>query len=223
MRLALLTFLFAARLGACTPVVGDRILGREMAVEHSAFADIDPNIDLGPAPVAGLRRTLSYFELERIAKQHSVNLESDARREACFERSTVLLNSEILASVLHVPDLEIVDFSRNPLPTGKPEFRADGLAPSGLWRGRWLFGENRSVPIWVRVRATGLLEHSVEPEIGRGDKVRVEIRIGAVLLAFDASAGNSGHIGERVTVQNPTNGQRFRAVVEAPGKVRIEK
>jgi flagella basal body P-ring formation protein FlgA len=59
--------------------------------------------------------------------------------------------------------------------------------------------------------------------IARGDQVRVEVHSGAVLLAFDAAAESSGHTGEAVTVRNPANGQRFRAVVEGPGKVGIQK
>ena len=221
---------FATVLEACTLVEGDRILGREMAAEHAAFSGIDPDADLGPAPLAGARRTLKYFELERIAKERAVVLEKGASREACFERATVQLSAEglheVLSAILAAPDLEVVDFSRTPLPAGKPEFRVDGLASTGLWRGRWLFGDNRSVPIWARVRGTGeiaLRTPSAEREIERGDTVRVEVRSGGVLLAFDAAAESSGHLGESVTVRNPVNGERFRAIVEAPGKVGIRK
>jgi flagella basal body P-ring formation protein FlgA len=42
-------------------------------------------------------------------------------------------------------------------------------------------------------------------------------------VAFDAAAESSGHVGEHVIVRNPANGQRFRAVVEAHGKVGIRK
>jgi hypothetical protein len=221
---------FTAVSHACTLVEGDRILGKDLAVEHAAFAGIDPQADLGPAPAAGTRRTLQYFELERIAKERAVVLETGTSREACFVRASVRLNSEILLDVLSsaggVPDIEIIDFSRNALPVGKPQFRADGLSASGLWRGRWLYGENRSVPIWARVQVTGrtIPHHSAsQPEIKPGDTVRVEVRSGGVLLAFEAAAESSGHVGEPVTVRNPANGQRFRAVVEDRGKVGIRK
>jgi hypothetical protein len=220
---------FATALDACTLVEGDRILGKELAAEHRAFAGIDLGADFGPAPAAGTRRTFQYFELERIAKERAMVLEAGASREACFERAVVHLSAdslgEVLRAVLKEPNLEIVDFSRSPLPAGKPDFRVDGLASTGLWRGRWLFGDNRSVPIWARVAGgtTPFRAVSVAPEIARGDTVRVEVRSGGVLLAFDAAAESSGHVGEPVTVRNPANGQRFRAVVEAKGKVGIRK
>jgi flagella basal body P-ring formation protein FlgA len=99
-----------------------------------------------------------------------------------------------------------------------------------MWRGRMMYGENRSVPIWTRVRITDESGHAIvmarvakEPEIAKGDAVRVEISAGAVLLAFDAVAETAGHFGEQVTVRNPVNGQRVRAVVEAPGKLGVRK
>lgn len=220
-----LALAFTTALYACTLVEGDRILGRELAAEHPAFLRVDPKADLGPAPVAGSRRTFKYYELERLAQERSVVLSPDLPREACFERATVRLTVEVLRDAMKSPTAEILDFAKNPLPLGKPEFRPDGLLPTGLWRGRWLYGENRSIPIWaqVHVPGAGLAKRSVSPEIGRGDKVRVEVRSGGVLLAFDAEAENSGHTGERVTVRNPANGLRFRALVEAPGKVSIKK
>ena len=224
----------AVVLHACTLVEGDRILGQQMAAEHAAFADIDPAVDLGPAPAAGSRRILQYFELARIAKERAVVLDPNALREACFERATVRLSAEILhealSAVIVAPDLEILDFSRNPLPVGKPQFRADALTSSGLWAGRWLYGENRSVPIWARVRGTnGAAGRTIsthitsDPEIKPGETVRVQVHSGGVLLEFDAAAESSGHVGETVTVRNPVTGQRFRAVVEGRGKVGIRK
>lgn len=215
----------AGLLPACTLVEGDRIHGAELAKEHAAFSSIGAKFDIGPAPAAGVRRTLKHYELERIAREHSISLPSEVPREACFERATVLLDAVLLREAMGALDPEILDFSRNALPVGRPEFRPDGLSPNGLWRGRWLFGENRSIPVWARVRLPGAPTPRpvAEREISRGDKVRVEVKSGGVLLAFDAEAESSGHLGERVTVRNPANGQRFRAVVEATGKVGIRK
>jgi hypothetical protein len=225
---------------ACVPVEGDRIYGRELAVAHTRFADIDKDADLGPAPTAGSRRTFRYFELERLARGFGVLLEEGDPREACFERAISRLSEEVLQPLLETvlqkrpkfenAQIEIVDFSRQILPSGTPEFQDNGLDRFGMWRGRMTFGENRSVPIWARVHVvdeagktivTGTI--SKEPEIGKGDKVRVEISSGRVLLAFDAAAESAGHVGEQVTVRNPVNGQRFRAIVEARGKVGIRK
>jgi hypothetical protein len=162
-------------------------------------------------------------------------------REACFERAISHLSEEILQPLLAAAlrsnpkfqnaQIEIIDFSRQLMPLGTPEFEESGLDRLGMWHGRVMYGENRSVPIWVRVRVsdestgqtilTGRV--SKDPEIAKGDPIRVEISSGGVLLAFDASAESAGHVGEQVTVRNPANGQRFRAVVEGRGKVGVRK
>jgi hypothetical protein len=230
MRLLIVFGFVLIRLAGCTLVAGDRILGEDMAAEHAAFESLDPKADFGPAPVAGSRRTFQYFEVNRIAKEHSVGLGEDVRREACFERTTVHLDTEDLRTelrgLLNAPDLEILDLTKTALPAGRAEFRKEGLSSTGLWRGKWLYGNNRSIPIWARVSSpSGMfgLRASSEQKIGRGENVRVEVRSGGVLLAFDASTESSAHIGEQVTVLNPANGQRFRAVVQGPGKVEIRK
>jgi len=231
MRLVTILAILASRLLACTLVDGDRILGRNLAAEHAAFVSLDPAADLGPAPVAGLRRTFLYFELDRIAKGSALALSAESPHEACFERATTKLDSEnltaTLRSMLEVPELEILDLSHIALPVGRAEFRKEGLSSSGLWRGKWLYGDNRSMPIWVQVSSPsgirGIRPASPQRKVARGDAVRVEVRSGGVLLAFDAALESSGHVGEMVTVLNPANGQRFRAVVQGPGKVAIRK
>jgi hypothetical protein len=235
-----LVFATAIARAACVPVEGDRIHGRELAAAHLKFEAIDANADLGPAPAIGTRRTFRFFELERVARGFGVQLDESDAREVCFERAVSRLSEEVLQPLLakalrerpgfDAAQVEIVDFSRQVLPVGIPEFQQAGLDHSGMWRGRMAYGDNRSVPIWARVRVTDeagrtiLTGHvSKEPEIAKGDPVRVEISSGAVFLAFDSAAETAGHIGEQVTVRNPTTGQRFRAVVEARGKVAVRK
>jgi len=238
-----LTFGAVSAYGACVPVDGDRIHGRDLAAAHKGFEAIDKSVDLGPAPATGSRRTFRYFELERLARGFGVVLDDDDSdaREVCFERAVSHLSEEVLQPLLTASlregarfqnaHIEIIDFSKQVLPLGTPEFEESGLDRLGMWHGRMIYGENRSVPIWVRVRVidettgqtivTGRV--SKEPEIAKGDPIRVEISSGGVLLAFDASAESAGHVGEQVTVRNPANGQRFRAVVEGRGKVGVRK
>ena len=225
----------------CSIVEGERIHGSDLAAEEPLFADIDPGTDLGPAPVAGARRTLQILELEKLAKERGITLGADKFRPACFERATMVLTESLLDSALRAaldsrPQtehaiLEIADFSRNALPVGELDFPLDGLAPSGLWRGRLVYGSNRSIPIWARVRVTdpatgktfAYWRTSTGPDVARGDSVRVQVISGGVLLAFDSQAESSGHIGEQVTVKNPISGQHFRGVVEDKGKVIVRK
>lgn len=64
---------------------------------------------------------------------------------------------------------------------------------------------------------------AIPPDVLRGDKVRVSVTCGGVLLQFDADTESSGHIGENVIVRNPENGRRFSARVEEKGKVFVKK
>lgn len=229
----------ASSLWACTTVDGDRIRGADLAIENVVFADLDPAADLGPAPLAGSQRVLRTNELQRLAERYGVTLGESAPGTACFERAAQRLSRAILTPVLEAAltgseqlrdaDLKIVDYNRHAIPLGELEFRISDLAPSGLWRGRLVYAENRSVPVWARVRVTdpatgepivAWREPSV-PDVKPGDTVEVEVRSGAVLLAFEASAQGTAHAGETVLVRNPENGKRFRAVVKGPGRVEV--
>lgn len=152
-----------------------------------------------------------------------------ADRPAC-------LTAEELVAVLSASlglegaSVEVLDHTRNPLPAGTAEFKPADLSPAGLWRGTWRYGEGRSTPVWARVRVKDrngrtLAEwrEGAAPEVLRGDIVRVEARSGGVRIAFEAAAESSGRRGDTVLVRNPDNGQRFRAIVEAAGKVAVQK
>ena len=197
----------------CTPVDGDRIMGADLAREHPSFSSIAADLDLGPSPLAGARRTFAYFEVERIARDRGVLLEAGAKREACFARTTVQLSEEQLRRALAVPpEIQILDFSRGPLPVGRLEFAERERERSGWWRGRWLYGDHRSVPIWVRlsldpqaapVSALSVKARPPVPEIGRGDAVHVEIQTGGILpkhehvLGFEPRTTSGPHWTQR--------------------------
>ena len=123
------------------------------------------------------------------------------------------------------------------LAPGILEFPRGNLSATGFWRGRVVFGEGRSTPIWARIALFDQV--SGEPialsaprparaaltpkEIERGDTVRVEVQSGGVLLAFDASAETAGRTGDIVLLKNLENGRRFQGIVEQKGKVVIRK
>jgi flagella basal body P-ring formation protein FlgA len=60
-------------------------------------------------------------------------------------------------------------------------------------------------------------------EVEAGQTVEVQARLGAARLTFEARAESGGRVGDRVVVRNPTTGKRFRATVEANGKVTVEE
>jgi flagella basal body P-ring formation protein FlgA len=58
-------------------------------------------------------------------------------------------------------------------------------------------------------------------EITRGDRVVVRVREGAAVLEFEAEAEGSGSSGQTIPIRNMDSGKRFRARVEAPGRVSV--
>jgi hypothetical protein len=232
----ILAILLGGSAWACAVVEGDRIGGADLAWEHASFQALDAAADLGPAPAAGARRIFRASELQAVAARFAITLPQDAPLEACFDRATSRLNEtelmQMLTTALSLPGahIEIVDYTRNALPLGKTEFLRSGLSAGGLWQGSQIYGNHRTVPIWARVRITGPDGETIarwrpatHPDVQRGDQVHAEVRSGGVLLTFDATAESSAHVGEGVVVRNPANGQRFRAIVEARGKVTVQR
>jgi flagella basal body P-ring formation protein FlgA len=59
-------------------------------------------------------------------------------------------------------------------------------------------------------------------DVNRGDPVQVEVRGGAVRLAFTAKAETGGRSGDFVAVRNPSSNKIFRARVEGKGSVLVQ-
>ena len=59
-------------------------------------------------------------------------------------------------------------------------------------------------------------------DVRQGDLVEVDVSSGGAHLRFEARAQSSGAIGETVAVQNPESSKRFRARIEAKGKVSVD-
>jgi len=136
-------------------VDSDHILGKDVAAASPLFATLDPHIEISAAPLAGAERVLRPEEIVRLAKQNGIELEGPAAA-ICFARVTEPLTAEKLlpelqkALGLENASIEILDFSRFGVPRGTFEFPKSSLMPNGLWRGRVLYGENHSMPVWVR-------------------------------------------------------------------------
>ncbi|MEP7352992.1 MAG: flagella basal body P-ring formation protein FlgA [Acidobacteriota bacterium] len=251
----------------CTPVAGDRITGKELAAADATFASIPPTQDLGPAPLGNADRVFHAWEIVSLERKFAVEHSESVPALVCFRRVTQTLTPEQLQPVLRaalasgslesalarvagiggdvhelrasVPPLEILDYSQNPLPLGELQFRPENLMPSGLWRGRLIYGEGRSAPVWVKVippivagtqtsaqarpisKSQSARPSLLTPEVERGKSVHVEVASGGIHLGFDAEAESSGHIGEAVVLRNPANGHRFRAIVKAVGRVEV--
>jgi flagella basal body P-ring formation protein FlgA len=150
-------FLAIAPAFACNIIDGDRILGKDLAGASTLFAALDPKVEIGAAPVAGVQRVLRPEELVRLARQNGIQLMEPASA-VCFERATTPLTAEQILPILRQglgtldAEIEILDFSRIGVPQGTLEFPKSSLMPNGMWRGRVLYDQGHSMPIWAKVR-----------------------------------------------------------------------
>jgi hypothetical protein len=199
---------------------------RDLAEAVPEFRALDPEASIGYSPVPGATRLVSAAEITRIANAHRVQL--DAPVSLCFKRKVQVLDSEVILramkAALPEASIELVEFSRSPVPIGEVEFPAGrlGRPPFGnhdapvLWRGV-VKDSDRSYPVWARVKVA-----SPQEAVKRGARVSVRALAGTAQLNFKATAESAGRPGEMVLVRNPWNGRRFRARIEAEGKVVVE-
>jgi hypothetical protein len=97
--------LAVATILACQTVEGDRLVGRDLAAANPAFAGIDAQVDLGPAPLPGLRRVLHSAELIRLATRIGITFSGPAG-EACFERAPGAVRSRPARNQLSPPEVK---------------------------------------------------------------------------------------------------------------------
>jgi hypothetical protein len=227
----LLAVLIAGCALACQSVDGDRVLAKDLAAARPVFAALDPSLEVGLAPLAGAVRIMRTAELSGLARKHGLAVTGPIA-DVCFERVTEPLTAgrllPVLEKALGETGIEILDWGRYRLPPGTIEFTRAGLAPSGLWRGRIVYPEARSTPLWVKIRmdrkdSAAPQPPSNQPEVERGDRVAVEVHSGAARLAFEAKAESSGRAGHSVLVRNPENDRLFQAKVEGKGKVLVQR
>lgn len=149
----------------CIAVQGERIRAADLAQAVPAFAALPPEEPLGYAPSPGARRVLGPRELERLAGLHGVSL--SAAPNICVERVADKLTKERVLAALEAAlansqaRVELLDFSRYPVPPGEIEFPRSGFVPplAGaktpvVWRGRLRYADHRSLPLWARVRVS---------------------------------------------------------------------
>lgn len=158
----MLLLISAARVLAgaqCVPVSDNRVLAGDMARAVPAFAGMAPEMVLGSAPAPGASRRYGSAELQRLARRYGLPLEAGA--EACIVRPAEVLTRERVAAAIgaSLPGarIEVVEFSRQPIPRGELRFPVTGLengfamrAP-WLWRGAISASGQADFPVWAKV------------------------------------------------------------------------
>ncbi|HUB32074.1 MAG TPA: flagellar basal body P-ring formation chaperone FlgA [Bryobacteraceae bacterium] len=144
-------------LSACVAVgPGDsRILLHDLkpAFPTAAFSAPDTPVAFAPAP--GVVRRFTLPELRRLSRQF--HLDVDPQQEICVTRPVAAPDPSRFLAVMHDrypgASIQLLDFSRWPVPEGQIEFPPSGLH-QGFWRGDILYGGNMRFAIWAKVNLT---------------------------------------------------------------------
>jgi flagella basal body P-ring formation protein FlgA len=151
---------FAPAGAQCLPVAGPRILAGDMARAVPAFAGLAPELALDYAFPVGTRRTYGAAELSRLARRYGLMVEPGV--EACFVRPMQTLTNERVETALRagMPEarIEVLEFSRQPIPAGELRFPVSGLRTEQtsssplLWHGAICVPGQDDFPVWAKVR-----------------------------------------------------------------------
>ncbi len=185
------TLYLAAGMMDCNVVTADVIRMRDLAAAEPAFATVDPESQVGYSPLPGAVHVFTASQIARLAKTYSVDL--DDFHSVCFQRPMRQLEEqelhERLDRSLDIPAarIDLLDFSRYPVPIGDLVFPRSGLAlaiaPGTeplLWRGYVVYGSGRHFQIWARVKIHAKLKRVVATDNlvtrvpVRADQVRIE-------------------------------------------------
>jgi flagella basal body P-ring formation protein FlgA len=191
MRISILFLILIASVpgaaGDCIVVEGDQILAGDLARALPVFSALEADLPLAFSPVVGVDRVMRIAEIGRLVEKYDL---PEATPEAvCFERASELLTTErveaALRGALANPDVtvELIDFSRQPVPIGELDFQIAGLSSPGksgpdepvLWRGAVRYSDRRSVPVWARVRILGPRRQVVAiHDLPSGEPIEIE-------------------------------------------------
>lgn len=202
----------ATALAACIAIEGASITAADLARGAASFKSAPPAEVVAPAPGPGARRTFATRELRMLARRFA--LPEERFTPVCFElRTEPLLRERVMDAVRAAAGtaaVELIDYSRTPVPPGTLEFTA---SRAEVWAGRVRYAENRSIPVWARVRGA--------TDIGRGDTVAVEAVAGGARVVITARAETPGSVGDMITLRREDNRRSLRARVSGKGKAII--
>jgi len=183
----------------------DRITVRDLAAAFPGLegAVLETAVAFAPAP--GVQRVFRAPELRRLAL--SINALPPVEMELCVERPVARLDpTHILDAMRHqLPDadIEILDYSRLPVPHGELDFPVSGLRPipgGGFWGGAVRYAGNRHFAVWAKVKilapvarviATADLQaaHPVGASQLRFERTRDFPASGAFVASIEEAAG----------------------------------
>lgn len=239
MRIVLLVVMLGSAARAeCVAVSSDRITVGDLAAAIPAFQKLNPAAPVGFTPLPGTQRILSPGELSLVAQRNGLTLDGIVS-PLCVQRKVNPISRDelqtALIAALDVADaeLELVEFSGQPVPPGRFEFPRSGLGKLAaglgdtpvLWRGRLLYDGQRSMTIWAKVRITVVGRQFVATEtIPAGIPIRADQvkEVHARQFPFlDPAPAALAEIVGKIARHNIAPGERIlMRVLDAPKEVR---
>ena len=205
----------------------DSISAGDVAKAWPALASLAPDTAIGLAPAPGVVRMFGLPELRQVAARFQIKELPPAG--VCFERRTAPLDPAALRQVLlrELPgtQLEIVDYSRAPVPQGVIEFPRAGLraAPGGaFWYGAVRYAKTRRFAIWVRIRARFAVKRIVAAApLKEGETLVPSMLKEATVDEFpkDGFAGSVGEAAGQVLRRPVAAGEAIRTAWLEPPKL----
>ena len=222
----------------CIQLDSGRILAGDLASAIPLFRAVDPATTLGFSPLPGAERVLSSHELRLIAQRAGIEIGAAETSDLCVQRHVRPLSREdvqsALVQALDTPgaEIELIDFSNQPLPLGRVEFHLASLnkpprsAPRSpvIWRGRLIYDAEHTASVWAQVRITVETTWFVaEGSISTGGVIRAEQVQVAHGLEFPYSAEpfrSADEIVGKIARRSIPAGQRFLPnAIEEPADV----
>jgi len=155
-----MTPLAAFALTGCLAVnaASDHIVVRDLAAAIPGLETVSLDVSIALAPAPGVQRIFRVPELRRMAVRLDWPVTPDT--DICVERPLFPPDpARFLAAMqTSVPraSIEILEYSRQPLPEGAVEFPAAGLRKgpaAALWTGYVRYAGTRRFTVWARVKA----------------------------------------------------------------------
>jgi flagellar basal body P-ring formation protein FlgA len=148
--------LAALALAGCLAVdpAADQILLGDLASAFPAAVSLPKDTVIGFAPAPGVERRFETAELRRIGARFNL---PEPEREICISRPAAPVDPARIVEALRaaLPDarIELLDYSRYPVPEGPLEFATAGLR-GALWTGAVRYGGRHRASVWARVQVT---------------------------------------------------------------------
>ncbi len=149
-----MTPLAAFALAACAAVAPgtDHVLLRDLAAAFPGAVLSAPDAPVGLAPAPGVERRFGIPELRRIAARFAL---PEPAGELCVTRPVAPLDADRIRRAMRerlpAAEIDLIDFSRWPVPEGALEFPLSGLRED-IWSGGVIYAGGRRFPVWARVR-----------------------------------------------------------------------